>query len=92
MQVQGWVWYQGESNVANMHGTWKQGETCGLGCKATDQVCRANATACADFYACQFPAMITDVSYHKLSLESFLTFNNTNNPNNPTWIRSNVYE
>lgn len=60
MQVQGWIWYQGESNVANQHGQWHQGSYCGIGCKATDPQCKANQTACADFYACQFPAMITD--------------------------------
>ncbi|KAK7242146.1 sulfuric ester hydrolase [Aureococcus anophagefferens] len=46
----GAIWYQGESNVAcNDRWAYKPGNNCGL-----------NASACADFYACQFPAMIAD--------------------------------
>ncbi|KAH8052198.1 sulfuric ester hydrolase [Aureococcus anophagefferens] len=46
----GAIWYQAESNVAcNDRWAYKPGNNCGL-----------NASACADFYACQFPAMIAD--------------------------------
>ena len=63
MQVQGWIWYQAESNVANSQVKWKQGLYCGIGCDPNSQEpCNADPIACADFYKCQFPAMITDVN------------------------------
>ena len=34
------------------------GLNCGIGCSAAQPVCNASITGCADFYACQFPAMI----------------------------------
>ena len=48
--VRGAIWYQGESNVA-CSDVWPymQGLNCGM-----------DAAACADYYACQFPAMIED--------------------------------
>ena len=48
--VKGAVWYQGESNVAcNDEWAYSPGGNCGM-----------NASACADYYACQFPAMVAD--------------------------------
>lgn len=50
MTVQGAIWYQGESNVAcNDKWPYMPGTNCAM-----------NATDCADYYACQFPAMISD--------------------------------
>jgi hypothetical protein len=36
------------------------GLNCGIGCTAAQPVCNASIDGCADFYACQFPAMISD--------------------------------
>lgn len=59
MQVQGWIWYQAESNVAcSTSWKWMPGLNCGIGCSMSDKVCNASISGCADFYACQFPAMI----------------------------------
>lgn len=61
MQFSGWIWYQGESNVACSVGwKWLPGLNCGIGCSAANPVCNASITGCADFYSCQFPAMIED--------------------------------
>ena len=50
MTVQGAVWYQGESNVAcNDKWSYIVGTNCAM-----------NASNCADYYACQFPAMVAD--------------------------------
>lgn len=50
MSARGAIWYQGESNVA-CSDVWEymQGTNCAM-----------NASACADYYSCQFPAMIED--------------------------------
>ena len=56
-----WIWYQAESNVAcSVSWHWMPGLNCGIGCNMGNQVCNASISGCADFYACQFPAMITD--------------------------------
>jgi sialate O-acetylesterase len=61
MAVAGWTWYQGESNVAcSTSWKWMPGLNCGIGCTAAKPVCDADVGACADFYSCQFPAMIAD--------------------------------
>ena len=51
MAVRGAVWYQGESNVACSE-VWPyfQGKNCAM-----------DASRCADYYQCQFPAMIKDL-------------------------------
>lgn len=61
MQMSGWIWYQAESNVAcSVSWPWMPGLNCGIGCSESNKKCNASQTGCADFYACQFPAMITD--------------------------------
>eukprot|EP00750_Incisomonas_marina_P031081 INCI7703.4.p1 GENE.INCI7703.4~~INCI7703.4.p1 ORF type:complete len:615 (+),score=67.28 INCI7703.4:127-1971(+) len=61
LQLSGWIWYQGESNVASSKTwEWVPGVNCGIGCSETQPACDADASACASFYECQFPAMITD--------------------------------
>ena len=61
MAVSGWTWYQAESNVAcSTSWRWMPGLNCGIGCTAAQPVCNASIQGCADFYACQFPAMIED--------------------------------
>jgi len=61
MQVQGWIWYQAESNVAcSTSWKWLPGLNCGIGCTKAKPVCNASISGCASFYACQFPAMIAD--------------------------------
>ena len=62
MRLRAWTWYQGESNVAcSVSWPWSPGLNCGIGCTdASDRHCNASITGCADFYACQFPAMIED--------------------------------
>ena len=68
MKLSAQVWYQGENNVASPGG----GGCCIIGCpldptpprtpgaNGCRESCPASATKCADFYGCQFPAMITD--------------------------------
>jgi len=61
MQLSGWTWYQAESNVAcSTSWKWMPGLNCGIGCSESNRVCNASQVGCADFYSCQFPAMITD--------------------------------
>lgn len=61
MAVAGWIWYQGESNVpCSVRWPHSHGMNCGIGCAADDDACDADPAACANFYACQFPALITD--------------------------------
>jgi hypothetical protein len=49
--LRGAIWYQGESNVA-CSDVWPYA-SCGVNCAMT-------AAGCADYYQCQFPAMISD--------------------------------
>lgn len=57
MRVHAVLWYQGEANVACVPGVQPYiiGDSCGM-----------NASDCADYYACQFAAMIADwrVKFH----------------------------
>jgi hypothetical protein len=66
MQLSAWIWYQGENNVAGVASGIRSG-CCSIGCSgpargknACQDPCDASATLCADYYACQFPAMISD--------------------------------
>lgn len=54
------VWYQGESNVASSATwPWIRGSSCDIGAKdPAGNV--ADPVACANYYACQFPAMVED--------------------------------
>jgi sialate O-acetylesterase len=68
MKMSAQIWYQGENNVAAPGG----GGCCIIGCpldptpprtpgaNGCRESCQASAAKCADFYGCQFPAMITD--------------------------------
>lgn len=61
LQLSGWTWYQAESNVAcSTSWPWMPGLNCGIGCSTANKHCDASQTGCADFYRCQFPAMISD--------------------------------
>ncbi len=65
MQLSGWIWYQGESNVACSESwPYRMGTNCAIGCPLpgppSGAACNASASLCADYYACQFPAMIKD--------------------------------
>lgn len=52
MQVQGWIWYQAESNVAcSVSWKWMPGLNCGIGCSMSNKVCNASIQGCADFCA-----------------------------------------
>jgi sialate O-acetylesterase len=68
MAMSAQIWYQGENNVGGPGG----GGCCIIGCPLHPtpprtpgknncaEPCQASAAKCADFYGCQFPAMITD--------------------------------
>ncbi len=63
MQISGWIWYQGESNVAcSPTWPWIPGTNCAIGCPdpTRSKNCTASAEKCADYYSCQFPAMVQD--------------------------------
>jgi hypothetical protein len=64
MQLSGWVWYQGENNVAGSLAGAGNG-CCSIGCagpgvNACKNHCQASAALCANYYGCQFSSMIED--------------------------------
>ena len=65
MQMSGWVWYQGENNVGGVAAGVRSG-CCSIGCpnttgqNACQHPCEASGQRCADYYACQYPAMVED--------------------------------
>jgi len=65
MQMSGWLWYQGENNVGGVAAGVRSG-CCSIGCpnttgqNACQHPCEASGQRCADYYACQYPAMVND--------------------------------